>query len=167
VLIGGREGKIESTLIVNQELPNYKNSIEGPIMAADIIRATTAEAITVEDNMIITGNLTIQGTMFAENSNPFWAAGRFSGGTLNKIVSSGIYDFNVDRVAGFAAGVYRLSFNTHPRGANYITNASASAVQCGVMADPGYVPTPTEVIVFSRSATGALGDSEMKFMVLA
>jgi hypothetical protein len=144
-----------------------KNGIEGPIMAADSIRATTAEEITVEDNMIITGNLTVQGTMFAENSNPFWAAGRFSGGTLNKIVSSGIYDFNVERVAGFAAGVYRLSFNAHPRGANYITNATASAIQCGVMGDSGYTPTSTEVILFSKSASGVLTDSEMNFMVLA
>jgi hypothetical protein len=156
-----------------------KNGIEGPIVATDIMRATSAEQITVEDNMIITanlkvedsviitGNLTVSGTMYAENSNPFWVAGRFSGLTLNKVASAGRSDFNVERVAGYSAGVYSVSFNAHPRGANYITNATASAVQCGVMGDPGYVPTSTVVKLFARAKSGELVDAEFNFMVLA
>jgi hypothetical protein len=140
--------------------------ITTPEVVAAEIRASTADQVTVNDSVIITGNLTVEGTFYAENSNPFWAAGRFNGTSLFKKDSAGRSDFNVERVSGFAAGVYRISFNSHPKGGDYITNATASAVQCGVMNDPGYTPNATEVIVYSRANTGALVDSEMNFMIL-
>jgi hypothetical protein len=145
-----------------------KSMLTSPVIQTNTIRANTADAVTIDDSMIINNNLTVSGTITASNSNPFWAAGRFNGSNLNKVVSSGRSDFDVERAAGFAAGVYRINFTTtHPRGINYITNATASAVQCGVMNDAGYTPTSTSVIVYSRAATGALVDSEMNFMVLA
>jgi hypothetical protein len=145
-----------------------RSMLTSPVIQSDTIRANTANEITIDDNMIINNNLTVNGTITASNSNPFWTAGRFSGSNLNKVDSVGRYDFNVERVSGFAAGVYRITFTTaHAKGGSYITNATASAVQCGVMNDAGYTPTAAAVIVYSRANTGALVDSEMNFMVLA
>ena len=82
---------------INCEAGNVRRSIslDTPALASDSIRGLTAEAITIEDNVAITGNLTVNGNISASISNPFWAAGRFNGSTLNIVASSDRSNFNV------------------------------------------------------------------------
>jgi hypothetical protein len=118
---------------------------------------------------VVAGKLSLRmnDSYFDAVASPFWCAGRFSGSNLSKVGSSGRVSFDVERGSGFAAGVYKITCLTHPRGSNHITNATASAVQCGVMNDPNYTPTSTTVHLFARAATGVLADCEMNFMILA
>jgi hypothetical protein len=96
-------------------------------MAADIIRATTAEEITVEDNMIITGKFTLQGTITGGNSNPFWCVGHVaSNGTVGTVLSNnkGRYTFGCSRVQ---AGLYTITPTTSFPNALSIVNATCHA----------------------------------------
>jgi hypothetical protein len=158
--------RIEDNVVITGNLTLQGDTV-GPLIMVDTIKASTADHLTIDESVLIGGGLTVIGTIEAENSNPFWVAGRFTGGSLSKLDSAGRSDYNVDRVAGFPVGVYRISFNSHAKGRSYITNATGSAVQCGVMNDPGYIPTATEVIIFARANTGALVDCEMNFIILA
>jgi hypothetical protein len=70
--------KIDPTGVVN--IPIYLATTS---TMAGMLRAQVADQITIDDNVIITGNLAVIGTMTASKSKPFWIAGKVSAaGTL-------------------------------------------------------------------------------------
>ena len=50
-------------------------NLKAPVIQTDIIRATVADHTTVDDNVILTGNLVLNGRF---NYNPSWVAGKLT-----------------------------------------------------------------------------------------
>ena len=78
-----------------------------PLIYNDTIRTHGAAHVTIDDNVIITGDLSITGTITASNSNPFYIAGQVAAdGTVS--TSKGQIGFRLYRSA---AGVYVVAPN--------------------------------------------------------
>ncbi len=88
------------------------------------MRASTANEITVNDNLTITGDLVVNGT---NNINPFWVAGKVNGATLATNVSSGRSSFSVSRATGQPTGVYKISWTTPLPSAHYVITVDQQA----------------------------------------
>ena len=82
------------------------------------ISSNGASQVTVNDNLVVTGNLTVNGSLI--NYKPFWAAGRVNGTNLSILKSNGRYGFTVTRAPDFPTGVYKITFNTAAPDANYV-----------------------------------------------
>jgi hypothetical protein len=82
------------------------------------IYSNGASQVTVNDNLVVTGNLTVNGSLI--NYKPFWAAGRVNGTNLSILKSNGRYGFTVTRAPDFPTGVYKITFNTAAPDANYV-----------------------------------------------
>jgi hypothetical protein len=84
------------------------------------VRANGASQVSVDADLVVYGNLTINGSLI--NYNPFWVSGRVAGSNLAILKSNGEYGFTVSRPAGaeFATGVYKITFNTPAPDANYV-----------------------------------------------
>ena len=79
---------------------NYE--LRTPPVYADKIQGNGAAQIMIDHNVIITGNLTANGS---SNYKPVWVAGKVDGTTLNSLATNGRYGFTVTRVSGYSAGV--------------------------------------------------------------
>jgi hypothetical protein len=84
------------------------------------VRANGASQVSVDADLVVYGNVTINGSLI--NYNPFWVSGRVAGSNLAILKSNGEYGFTVSRPAGaeFATGVYKITFNTPAPDANYV-----------------------------------------------
>jgi hypothetical protein len=89
------------------------------------IQANGASQVTVNDNLVVTGNLTVNGSLI--NYNPFWVSGRVNGTNLSILKSNGRYGFTVTRHPDFPAGVYRITFDTPAPDANYVISLAQIA----------------------------------------
>jgi hypothetical protein len=92
--------------------------VVGDAVLTDNIRANGENAVTIGDNLVVTGNLTVNGSLI--NYNPFWVSGRVNGTNLSILKSNGKYGFTVTRHPDFPAGVYRITFDTPAPDANYV-----------------------------------------------
>jgi hypothetical protein len=79
---------------------------------------------------------------------------------LTVITYSGNSKFIVSQIFCYTVGIYNITFATHPNRSNYIANATACAVQCGIWGDAGNTPPDTLVVIFPRFA-----DSNMNIIV--
>ena len=73
----------------------------------DTIRRRVAEQVTLDDSVIISGNIVLHGSV---KYKPVWVAGKINGANLTTISTVGRYGFTVSRVATVAAGVFTLNF---------------------------------------------------------
>ena len=89
------------------------------------MKGNGADQITIDDDVIITGNLVLNGSL---NYKPFWVAGKIGGSNLGISGSKGKYPFTVSRPVGYNAGVYYINFGTNPcSDANYVININLQA----------------------------------------
>jgi hypothetical protein len=138
-------------------------------LMTDTIRGQTAEFINIDDNVVITGSLTVNGILDATAtvvSNPFWVAGVVNGINLAKLSSKGRYGYTVARAAGYAAGVYTITMDYAYADAFYVINATIQ--------NQGYLkvwenPSPTRqvftIVLFNNS--GVLFNTLFHFSVIA
>ena len=77
-------------------------------MHVDTIRGNSADQITLNDNVIITGNLGLSGSFKYSRS---W---KIIGSSLNVLSSKGRYPFTVSRPAGYSVGVCCRYFGSKP-----------------------------------------------------
>ena len=104
---------------------NIPYDIKTPDIMVDRIRASTLEYITIDDNVIITGNIVVNGSSHYE---PCWVAGKVGGTNLNILSTNGRYGFTVSGHGGNAAGVYDMNCGSNPyKDAHYIINVSNQA----------------------------------------
>ena len=73
-----------------------------PLVHDDKIQGNGAAQVIIDDDVIIYGNLLVNGS---SNYKPSWVAGKIDGTTLNILATSGRYGFTVTRVTGYSAGV--------------------------------------------------------------
>ena len=79
-----------------------------PLVHVDNIQGNGDTQVTIDDNVIITGNLTTTGTITASNSNPFYLAGRVASNG-SSLGSKGKICFSASRSS---VGVYVVTPNT-------------------------------------------------------
>ena len=97
---------------------DYK--IRTPLLMTDTIRGNGANQITIDDNVIITGNFVLNGSF---NYKHFWVAGNIDGSNLIISGSKGRYPFTISRPAGYSVRVYYINCGTNPcSDANYVIN---------------------------------------------
>lgn len=102
---------------------NYE--LRTPLVYADKLQGNGASQVIIDGNVIITGNLTVNGS---SNYKPFWEAGKVDGTTLNSLATNGRSGFTVTRVSGYSAGVYYIKFGSNPyNDAHYVINVSNQA----------------------------------------
>jgi hypothetical protein len=110
---------VGSCLNINKEgwvdVPLYLTTQE---LVTDSIRAQTAEFITINDNVIITGNLRVDGILEG-NANPFYIAGKISANG-DVMSSKGRYGFTCVRSGTSYSITPSPSFGTM----NYIISAT-------------------------------------------
>ena len=137
-----------------------------PLLYAITIKASNATVITLQDDVNITGNLVVDGTITASNSKPFWVAGKVNGANLTTLSTMGRYGFTVSRAATFAAGVYYIDFNTDYSNANYIISLTNEASGWCKVWDITR-PTAAGFYIVSYNASNVLQDSIFHFSVIA
>ena len=151
---------------VGNVIAPYK--IISPKMQTNTILANGNNEITLDDNVLIIGNLNITGTITASNSNPFWVAGKVNGSTVEKLSVAGRYNFSVTRAMGFAVGIYFIRFNTNYANANYIISlTNESTGSCKVWDVLNKTPTVEGFYVIIYNTSNALIDSTFHFSVIA
>jgi hypothetical protein len=138
-------------------------------LMTDTIRGQTAEFINIDDNVVITGSLTVNGILDAGAtvvSNPFWATGKVNGNNLDVINSGGRYGYTVSRPAGFAAGVYNIAFDYSYAHSHYVINpTNQSTGHCKIW--DSVLPTANgfHIVIFNTS--NSLANSIFHFSVIA
>jgi hypothetical protein len=138
-------------------------------LMTDTIRGQTAEFINIDDNVVITGSLTVNGILDAGAtvvSNPFWVAGVVNGTNLAKLSSKGRYGYNVARTSGYAAGVYTITMDYSYTNAFYVVNATLQAAG-RINVWETQAPTATTFTIVCSSTTGVLTNAIFHFSVLA
>jgi hypothetical protein len=139
-------------------------------LMTDTIRGQTAEFINIDDNVVITGSLTVNGILDATAtvvSNPFWVAGVFDGISMTKKSTKGRYGYTVARHPGYAAGIYTITMDYAYADAFYVINAT--------LQNHGYLkiwenispPTASTFTIVTYNPAGALINSIFHFSVVA
>jgi hypothetical protein len=100
-----------------------KDAIESPTIHMNVIRGLTASEITIQENVVINGNLTVNGGT-SSDWNQFWVVGKAHGNTLGTMASKGRYSFTWTRNAQYNVGVYYIEFDTPYAHADDIINAT-------------------------------------------
>jgi hypothetical protein len=155
--------EVGSCLNINKEgwvdVPLYLTTQE---LVTDSIRAQTEEFLTINDNVIITGNLRVDGLMEG-NTNPFWIAGKFAANGTTVLSSRGRYPFTVVRNGPgfytispstsnpFPEIHYLISLTCQVDGQNAsarVVNASASSTSFSIVAYNNNVATD-QIIYFT------------------
>ena len=91
-------------------------ALETPVIQSNIIKGLSTTTLRIEDNVVITGNATINGTITASNSNPFWIAGKVAASGASS-ATLGRYSFSSSKVA---TGQYTIT----PNSSNPFPNAN-------------------------------------------
>ncbi len=114
--IGVNEVSITGDLAVSRDL------------LVDALRTSTADTITVPDNMAIGGTLTVASTNILDSLNPYWVSVIINdpGGTPTIIRNAGRNA--ATSVARVSAGLVQFDFPAHPQGAAYVV--STASVSC-------------------------------------
>jgi hypothetical protein len=142
-----------------------KNALETPALKADIIQGLSTTTLRIEDNMIIAGNLTVNGAIIASSLNPFWCAGKVNGTNGAVITTKGRVGFTVNRQQ---VGTFLISMNTaHPDGANYIINTTAQTYHSWVRTGDTYDPTSQNFTIIVINSSNVPSDITFFFTVLA
>ena len=112
--------------------------------------------LTVSNNAVINGNLTVNGTM----PSPFWVAGKIDGSTAGAVPTiltrKGQYGSEITcvRKTGQPVGVYDISWTTpHPDGVNIVAMVSgegSSYSETLGAGSAGYPNTATSMTVIFR-----------------
>ena len=90
-------------------------TVEGLVVCQDGL--TVAQGVAAQ-TIFCQGNLSVLGDVVGWS--PFFCAGVVDGTTLNTLASQGRVGFTVQRMPNYAAGVYRIFYNSpHPAGDNY------------------------------------------------
>jgi hypothetical protein len=144
-------------------VPNYTTT---PAIMTDTIRAQTDDHLTIDESVIITGNLTVNGTINASFPNAFWCAGKYDGINMSRLSSKGRYGYGVSRAGGYAAGVYTITMNNVCADDNYVINAT--------MQTHGFLkvwetspPTLNTFTIVCYNLAGQLVNSVFHFSVIA
>ena len=128
-------------------------------MAVDSLRATGANQLTINDNVVITGSLT------ASNQATIFCAGKVaSSGSV--LLKKGAVDFSITKRG---TGTYGIIFaSPHPDGANWVGMAFPSVNPNGVRTAfyDDAVNSSTEFRVYLQSASMANVDGDFCFQVL-
>jgi hypothetical protein len=134
-------------------------------VATNTIIGNGANEITIADNLVVTGDLTVQGSI---NYNPFWVSSRVNGSTLQVLKSNGKYGFTVTRPADFPTGVYGIAFDTPAPDANYVIslaqigNGNIKVWEATLYGGP---PTTTRFHVVTYNTSWQLVNYEFYFSV--
>ena len=146
------------------------------LVRTDELRGLVAEAVTIRDNVVITGDLTVQGS--SNTANPYWVAGRVRAADQAVLNSKGRYSFTVSRAPGYSTGVFLVEWSEpHPDGANLVAVLSGEAGSTGSgwqtignmfnSSDSSQRNNANRLWVLTRSNTGGLTDGDFQFIVLA
>jgi hypothetical protein len=138
-------------------------------LMTDTIRGQTADFVNIDDNVVITGSLTVNGILDAGAtvvSNPFWGAGVVNGVNLAKLSSKGRYGYSVARAAGYPVGIYLITMDYAYANAFYVVNATLQAAG-RINVWESQVPTASTFTIVCWSASGVLTNSIFHFAVLA
>ena len=123
------------------------------------VRANGASQVTVNDNLVVTGNVTINGSLI--NYKPFWIAGMVHL-NANVVVTRGQVTFTCTREA---AGNYRVTFaTTHPNGANYIIELTDTAPASNYWVDS---VTSSSFLAVMRNSSFAAINAAFHITILA
>ena len=127
---------------------------------------TTLGTCTMPHNLSVLGNVTVNGTISASNSNPFWIAGKVDGASLSILSSSGRYGFTVTRATGYASGIFYISFGNNPyKDANYAINVTAQGFS---KIWESIIPTTTGFYVLTYPVVlSSAGNCAFHFSVIA
>ena len=121
--------------------------------------------LSVIGTLAITGNLTVSGNVSMPGY--LFCAGYVSA-TGTKITSTGQVSYTVARVAGYATGVWTITFaSAHPLGANYIINLTAQGGTSYISPGSGAPTSTTFKCATYQTYTSTLIDTPFYFMVLA
>jgi hypothetical protein len=149
------------------EVPFYITTQE---VMVDTLRARTAEFINIDDNVVITGSLTVNGYVESGatvDHNPFWVAGKVNGGgSITVLCSAGKNGFTVTRPAGSPTGVYKITWtDPHPRGNDYVIQLTSQITGfIKVLFSP--VPDNTSFHISMQNSSLALANEMFYFTVL-
>ena len=141
---------------------DYK--IRTPTFQVDTILGNGANQITIDDDVIMTGNLVLT---WSFKYKPFWVAGKVYGTNLNTASSKSRFGFNVSRPNGYLVGVYSITFGSNPHAdANYVVNLiNQSTGHCKIW--DSILPTANgfHIVIFNTS--NALTNSVFHFSVIS
>jgi hypothetical protein len=141
-----------------------KDVITTPTIHMNVTRGLTAEQITIQENVVINANLTVNGTT-SSDWTPFWCAGKVNGANATVIASKGRVGYSVSKVS---IGTYLITFNTaHPDDSDYIVSTTAQTYHTMIRAGTGFDPTNTTFQVVVINSPNALSDISFVFTVLA
>ena len=132
-------------------------------LVADTMRARAANELTIADNLVVTGNLTVNGSSI----NPYFVNGYVSGNALTFSDRGGQTTVTVTRASGYASGVYEISMSSpHPRGASYVIQATPRYSGYLKVWDT-YTPTATTFSIVTYSFSGNLTNGDFYLTVCA
>jgi hypothetical protein len=137
-------------------------------LMTDTIRGQTAEFINIDDNVVITGSLTVNGyleTGATVDRNPFWVAGKVNGSNGAIITNKGRVGFSVGKSA---TGFYVITMDyPHPDGSEYIIHTTAQTYHSYVRTGGGYDPTNNQFTIIVINSSNVTSDITFFFSVLA
>jgi hypothetical protein len=141
-----------------------KHVITTPTIHMNVIRGSTAEQITIQENVVINVNLTVNGTT-SSDWIPFWCAGKVNGAHATVITSKGRVGYSMSKVC---VGTHLITFNTaHPDDSDYIVNTTAQTYHTMTRTGTGFDPTNTTFQVVVINSSNALSDISLFCTVLA
>jgi hypothetical protein len=141
------------------------NLVAGNVLATNTIIGHCATEVTIADNLVITGDLTVQGS-----SNRSGASS--NGNDLSIIASIGFVGFTVPRLTNYPTGVYKITYDQpHPDGANHVVLVHAQSSNSYLTPALVEAPTPQTANYFHltlRNTTATALTSEVfHFAVVA
>ena len=157
VVSGFYDLSIDSSLNLTMANIDATNNLTAQnTIISNSIQAYDASQVTINDNVVITGNLTV--TNGVSSSSNYWCAGRVdTDGT--KLNSKGLHTYTVSKGS---PGQYTITMNAaHPDGANYICVVSGRTFHIPVFQD-----SSTVFRVQPKSAANANEDADFTFLVL-
>jgi hypothetical protein len=134
----------------------------------DTIRGQTAEFVNIDDNVVITGNLTVNGILESGATvvqNPYWVAGKINGSTGGVMVDKGRVGFSVSRPQ---TGFYVITMDHfHPDGSEYIIHSTAQTFHSYIRTGAGYDPTNKVFTIIIVNSSNVPSDINFFFSVIA
>ena len=168
--------KVGALLQVDNLVPNVTAEITVPGNFAvngdfmvDTMRTSYGSFINIEDNVEITGSLSVGGTNILQSLNPNWVAViiGFSGSPASPyfIKNAGRQNAtNLIRTSGLPTGAFQFDFPAHPQGVNYLFSGAA----IGGYVAHGFGRTSTRInFAMRNSQTSALQDAECHVLISA
>jgi hypothetical protein len=134
------------------DVPYYITTQE---VMVDTLRARTTEFINIDDNVVITGSLTVNGILESGATvvyNPYWIASKVSfNGSIKS--NSGRYNItNINKLSGDTG--YDITFPSHPLGANAIVMLCANEYTVFYRSQ-----TATSIRIYTRTPTNTPGNN--------